>query len=198
MLFKHLQKIPVPGRYGNVLKSIVPDERFGKHPLGSSVVTADLIVQAPAIVELRIPAELAEGRTLVLSGELEPEHGQKGSVQLTAGLAKPQPRGLSPGRPIVVAAGSAAEKRLAAGLDNFRDLFPASICYPKIVPVDEVVTLALYFREDEPLQRLMLSDEQKGNSTGFGTSCSTSPGSRSRWRSRTSRSSSSRLRTGRI
>ena len=162
MLFKHLQKIPVPRRYGNVLKSIVPDERFGKHPLGSSVVTADLIVQAPAIVELRIPAELAEGRTLVLSGELDPEHGQKGSVQLTADLAKPQPRGLSPGWPIVVAAGSAAEKRLAAGLDNFRDLFPASICYPKIVPVDEVVTLALYFREDEPLQRLMLSDEQKG------------------------------------
>ena len=30
------------------------------------------------------------------------------------------------------------------------------------MPVDEVVTLALYFREDEPLQRLMLSDEQKG------------------------------------
>ena len=161
MLLKHLQKIPVPRRYGKVLKSIVPDERFGKHPLGPSVVTADLIVQAPAILELRIPAELAEGRTLVLSGELDPEHGQKGSVQLTAGLVKPEPRGLSPGRPIVVATGSAAEKRLAAGLDDFRDLFPASICYPKIVPVDEVVTLALYFREDDPLQRLMLSEEQK-------------------------------------
>ncbi|HIM22999.1 MAG TPA: DUF1592 domain-containing protein, partial [Verrucomicrobia bacterium] len=47
------------------------------------------------------------------------------------------------------------------GLDDFRDLFPASICYPKIVPVDEVVTLALYFREDEPLQRLMLGDAEK-------------------------------------
>ena len=95
MLLKHLQKIPMPRRYGKVLKSIVPDERFGKHPLGPSVVTADLIVQAPAILELRIPAELAEGRTLVLSGELDPEHGQKGSVQLTAGLVKPEPRGLS-------------------------------------------------------------------------------------------------------
>ena len=152
----------MPRRYGNVLKSIVPDERFGKHPLGPSVVTVDLIVQAPAIVELRIPAELAEGRTLVLSGELDPEYGQKGSVQLTADVAKPPPRELSPGRPIVVAAGSAAEKRLAAGLDDFRDLFPASICYPKIVPVDEGVTLALYFREDAPLQRLMPRVRQQG------------------------------------
>ena len=49
MLLKHLQKIPMPRRYGKVLKSIVPDERFGKYPLGPSVVTADLIVQAPAM-----------------------------------------------------------------------------------------------------------------------------------------------------
>ena len=161
LLFQHLQKLSVPRSYASVLKTIEQDARFGKHPLGQSVVTADLIVKAPAIVELRIPAELAEGRTLVLSGELEPEHGRGGSVQLTADLARPPAGELLPGRPIVVAAGSAAEKRLAAGLDDFRDLFPASICYPKIVPVDEVVTLALYFREDEPLQRLMLGDAEK-------------------------------------
>ena len=56
--------------------------------------------------------------------------------------------------------GSDTEKRINAGLDDFRDLFPASICYPQIVPVDEVVTLALYFREDEPMQRLMLNDAE--------------------------------------
>ena len=161
ILLQHLQKISVPRRFDSVLKTIVPDERFGKHPLGQPVVTADLISKAPSIVELRIPAELAEGRTLVLSGELEPEHGEKGSVQLTASMTKPAANELSPGRSIIVTAGSDSEKRLIAGLDDFRDLFPASLCYPRIVPVDEVVTIALYHREDEPLQRLMLDEAGK-------------------------------------
>jgi hypothetical protein len=42
----------------------------------------------------------------------------------------------------------------------FRDLFPAALCYSKIVPVDEVVTLTLYHREDEALRRLVLNDEE--------------------------------------
>lgn len=31
--------------------------------------------------------------------------------------------------------------------DDFRNLFPAVLCYTKIVPVDEVVTLTLLYRE---------------------------------------------------
>ena len=61
----------------------------------------------------------------------------------------------------VTATGGDTDKRIIAGRDDFRDLFPASICYPQIVPVDEVVTLALYFREDEPMQRLMLNEKEK-------------------------------------
>jgi uncharacterized protein YndB with AHSA1/START domain len=162
LLLQHLQRLSTPRSYASALKSVTPDKRFGRHPLGHAADAADLIVKAPAVVGLRIPAALAEGRTLVTTGELEPEHGQQGSAQLAAALTKPALGELSPERPIVVAAGSAAEKRLAAGLEEFRDLFPASICYPKIVPVDEVVTLALYFREDHHLQRLMLDEAQKG------------------------------------
>ncbi|GIT38418.1 MAG: hypothetical protein Ct9H300mP7_3390 [Verrucomicrobiota bacterium] len=76
-------------------------------------------------------------------------------------MTKPAANELSPGRSIIVTAGSDSEKRLIAGLDDFRDLFPASLCYPRIVPVDEVVTIALYHREDEPLQRLMLDEAGK-------------------------------------
>ena len=47
-----------------------------------------------------------------------------------------------------------------AGLDEFRALFPAALCYTKIVPVDEVVTLTLHHREDDALRRLMLSDRE--------------------------------------
>ena len=160
-LLTQLQKIATPGRYDNLLKSIRPDERFGRHPLGHTVVSADLIMKAPEVVELRIPAALAEGRSLVVSGDLEPEHGSAGSVQLTAGLTRPTPFMLSPSHPIITATGGDTDKRINAGLDDFRDLFPASICYPQIVPVDEVVTLALYFREDEPMQRLMLNEKEK-------------------------------------
>ena len=161
MLFEHLQKVAVPNRYDSILKSTAPDPRFGKHPLGHATVSANLIVTAPEVVELRIPAALAEGRTFVVSGELEPEHGGGGSVQLTAGLAGQDSSELIPAQTIIATTGGDTERRINAGLDDFRDLFPASICYPKIVPVDEVVTLALYFREDEPLQRLMLNESEK-------------------------------------
>jgi hypothetical protein len=42
----------------------------------------------------------------------------------------------------------------------FRELFPAALCYTKIVPVDEVVTLTLYYREDDQLRRLLLSEAE--------------------------------------
>src|SRR5207237_8813577 len=70
-------------------------------------------------------------------------------------------RKVSHSTPIVVNEGSAARKRIEAGLDDFRQIFPAALCYTKIVPVDEVVTLTLYYREDHHLARLMLDDPQK-------------------------------------
>ena len=56
--------------------------------------------------------------------------------------------------------GTAAQKRVEADLEQFRQLFPAALCYTKIVPVDEVVTLTLHYREDDQLRRLMLDDAQ--------------------------------------
>ncbi len=51
-------------------------------------------------------------------------------------------------RPILVANDSAARRRFEAAFDDFRALFPPALCYTKIVPVDEVVTLTLFHRED--------------------------------------------------
>ncbi len=53
-----------------------------------------------------------------------------------------------------------SRRRIESALEEFRQLFPPALCYTKIVPVDEVVTLTLFYREDEHLQRLMLNDEQ--------------------------------------
>ena len=62
--------------------------------------------------------------------------------------------------PVVAANGSVARARMIASRDEFRRLFPATLCYLRIVPVDEVVTLTLYYREDERLRNLLLSERE--------------------------------------
>jgi hypothetical protein len=62
--------------------------------------------------------------------------------------------------PIIVNDASEPRARFEAAFDDFRALFPIALCYSKIVPVDEVVTLTLFHREDEALRRLMLSEAE--------------------------------------
>ncbi|HUP25002.1 MAG TPA: DUF1592 domain-containing protein, partial [Thermoanaerobaculia bacterium] len=143
---------------------------------------ASLCVKAPSVLEVRLPADLVAGAELVTSGALHPETGAEGSVQLQATMTRPERattllaseakvtegggpwtsnnRQVSHTTPILVMEGSAARKRIEAGFDELRQWFPAALCYVKIVPVDEVVTLTLFHREDHHLARLMLDDAQ--------------------------------------
>lgn len=132
--------------------------RFGRHPKGGAVDAASLCVAAPEVVEVRIPADLAAGAELVAGTSLAP--GADGSVQMRLLTARPSVAGLSPDAPVLAPDGSEARKRFDTAFTGFRRLFPAAVCYPKIVPVDEVVTLILFYREDEPLKRLMLSEAE--------------------------------------
>jgi hypothetical protein len=159
----------------------LPPTLFGKHPDGSVVDAKNLCVRAPSVIEVRLPADLAEGCEFVATATLHKETGREGSVQMQALTTKPAAFGLTAGAvkeqggkstwsdgerpvvsdsPILVAEGSAARKRIEAALDEFRQLFPAALCYTKIVPVDEVVTLTLYYREDDALRRLMLDEKE--------------------------------------
>jgi hypothetical protein len=141
-----------------------------------------LCVQAPSILEVRLPADLVSGAELVTSGALDEESGREGSVQLQVTTTRPERvstlvaaeakvtegngpwtsnnRQVSHNTPILAREGSAARKRIEAGFDEFREWFPAALCYVKIVPVDEVVTLTLFHREDHNLARLMLDEAQ--------------------------------------
>src|SRR6185436_1466943 len=69
-------------------------------------------------------------------------------------------RRVSYATPIIVNNDSEARRRFETSFSQFRSVFPIALCYTKIVPVDEVVTLTLYHREDEHLRRLFLNDEQ--------------------------------------
>jgi hypothetical protein len=53
-----------------------------------------------------------------------------------------------------------SREKLEAEFEEFRRWFPIALCYPKIVPVDEVVTLTLAHREDHHLVRLMLTPDE--------------------------------------
>lgn len=136
-------------------------------------------VQAPSVIEVRLPAALVKGAEFVVTGKLQ---STEGSVQMQVLTTKPATSaGLLPGAvsskvesgawnssnpavlfaaPVIVNDGSAARKRFETAFDDFRALFPIALCYTKIVPVDEVVTLTLFHREDEPLRRLFLDDTQ--------------------------------------
>lgn len=155
---------------------------FGKHVSGARMDAANLCVRAPSTLEIRLPADLLAGYEFVTTGALDQSTGFEGSVQLQLLTAPPVGSGgplashatvrdgkgtwtdgerpMSYDRPIVANPGSAARERIERAFQAFRELFPAALCYMKIVPVDEVVTLTLYHREDHHLARLMLGDSE--------------------------------------
>jgi hypothetical protein len=155
---------------------------FGKHPDGTAIDAGSLCVQAPSQLEIRLPATLAAGCELVSTAVLDPRTAAEGSVQLQLVAGKPavheglaqstvtvsvgdgvwtgDNRQIAYGAPILTSEGSATRKRLESACDDFRQLFPAALCYTTIVPADEVITLNLLYREDDQLVRLMLDERQ--------------------------------------
>ena len=141
---------------------------------------ADLTAKAPSVIEVKIPAALAKGAEFVVTGKLALRSG--GSVQMQVLTQKPDSTtsliagksesALKSGQwsdnnlvtqhsaPVIVHDDSEARRRFDTAFDEFRALFPIALCYPRIVPVDEVVTLTLYYREDEHLRRLMLNEAE--------------------------------------
>jgi len=141
-----------------------------------------LEARAPAVLDVTIPAPLAGNAEFVVTATLAP--GSDGSVQarvlterptavadLVAGQAESVQRKrlwsdhaleTSHDVPIIVHDGSAARARFERACDEFRGLFPRVVCYSTIVPVDEVVTLTLYHREDDHLRRLLLDEAEAG------------------------------------
>jgi hypothetical protein len=125
-------------------------------------VSTSLVAKAPSFLEFRLPADLAAGREFAVTAALDPKEGADGSVQVEV-IADGTPKfdSLVAGQPILVGPGGRTRKQIETACDEFRRLLPAALCYSQIVPVDEVVTLALYHREDENLARLMLDDAER-------------------------------------
>jgi hypothetical protein len=160
LLQRQLRTLSVPIDLPTLQKDFKPGDRFGRHPLGHAVDSADLVVRAPEVIEFRVPAELARGRELVGTAELDAKHGYDGSVQAQVLASRPAALNVSANEPILVREGSSARERLEGPVSRYCNLFPPALCYARIVPVDQVVTLTLFHREDDHLRRLMLDDRQ--------------------------------------
>ena len=156
---------------------------FGRHPDGRAIDADSLCVQAPSVTRIRLPGRLFAGYDFNTTAVLEAQTGREGSVQvdLKPGAVTAQP-GLLPSkvmvnfsrvtqvfsenrvvsflRPILIAPETPMRARMEAAFDEHRKLFPAALCYNQIVPVDEVLTINLFYREDDHLARLMLEPEE--------------------------------------
>ena len=173
----------------NLPDSGLGPESFGRHPNGQTIDADSLCVRAPSVIRFHLPTELAADCTFVATAVLDRETGEEGSVQVLSEthwvddtpsieprlricevattfskvgvLVAGRDRDVSFRGAILVGEDSTARRRIAAAMDEYRSVFPAALCYTQIVPVDEILTMTLFHREDDHLARLMLDDVQK-------------------------------------
>ncbi len=141
---KMAKRHPGEGGFGLSKERFVPPEHDGITAISGQDI------------EIRLPAALFVDREFVVDVQLD-ETAADGLVRVRAATTPTDTRGDGP---VLGDAKGAAYKRLVAGHAEFRKLFPLFVCFPQVVPTDEVVTLKMFHREDEPLTRLFLSEEQ--------------------------------------
>jgi len=159
-LHQHLQTMARPSDFASLVASAPTDPRFGTRAGRPDIGIEDLAMKAPSQLAFLVPADLARGRQLVATARMLRAAGPSSATQPRIDATPIDPSGLWADAPFLVGEDKAGQDAFRAGLDAFRQLFPPALCYTKIVPVDEVVTLTLFYREDEHLQRLMLTETQ--------------------------------------
>jgi hypothetical protein len=129
----------------------LPQEKFGQPDRASFTTSTN---EATAI---RLPASLFRGRDFVVDVRL-PEPGDH-LVRVYAGTSPFRAENIWK-LPVLADATQLSYRQFVAAAAEFRQVFPLYVCFPQVVPTDEVVTLKMFHREDEPLIRLFLDDEQ--------------------------------------
>jgi hypothetical protein len=141
----------------------IDPEWFGRVPDGiesGSVGPDDLCLRPPFALAFQIPRAIADGCELVTTATVPAGAGPQASVQPWVGVGAAPSTECSPAAVILAAESSPAWERFRLGLQAFRSLFPKALSYSRIVPVDEVVTLNLLYREDDQLVRLLLDETE--------------------------------------
>ena len=118
---------------------------------------ANLFGNTGSAIVLRLPAALFRDREFVVDGKLS-EASPDRVVQFQ--IATTYPTSMSPTAPVVASPSGPAYKQLLNGYAEVRRVFPPFLCFSEVIPTDETVSLKMFHREDEPLRRLFLNEEQ--------------------------------------
>jgi hypothetical protein len=153
LLFQGVNAAPLGTPLANSDGMGLPSDRFG-----GTVDDASIAVPASSVTELHLPAALFFGRQFVVDAVFEKiddnrvvqiqvttDHPHQSLQPTAALLASPKGRGFS---------------QVLGGTEAFRRVFPLFLCFPPVIPNDEVVSLKMFHREDDSLIRLFLDGEQ--------------------------------------
>src|SRR5262249_24232319 len=102
---------------------------------------SNLVAHANAVTEIKLPSALFAGREFVVDAKLDEAAGDR-LVRVRVATTPPTPEMRWDG-PLLGSANGAAYKQLVAGNSEFRKVFPLYICFPQVVPTDEVVSLKM-------------------------------------------------------
>jgi mono/diheme cytochrome c family protein len=131
---------------------------FGRSVGGLPVEPGDLCMQPDDVFEFQLAPD--SHARFVVTAAIHPQAGEDATVQplVTTGTAiDTEP---SPSLPFLARRDTAGWLRLERSFAAWCDLLPPAVCYARVVPVDEVVTFNIFYREDDRLKRLMLGDAE--------------------------------------
>jgi hypothetical protein len=148
-----------------ILAQHAPDQlktlTFGSHPGGKKVDADSLVIQAPATIEIALPSDELGGKNVLFVADARLEGSSQGVVGIRMGQKSNQAtnRLSSP----LIEAGHPSAAKLRESGEAFCRLFPNRFFY-----VDDTRGLSAgfhliegYFRDDQPLCKLVLNDAEK-------------------------------------
>ncbi|MFM7322041.1 MAG: DUF1592 domain-containing protein, partial [Armatimonadota bacterium] len=128
----------------------IPAERFDRD--------GNLPARSGEILTVRLPASLASGRTLVAEGTVPGGPGDR--VASFAAATAPGNDEHAWNGPVVANPAGTGYAALKGAWRTFREVFPKFLCFPAVIPTDEVVSLKMFHREDEILVRFLGASER--------------------------------------
>ena len=140
------------------LKSPPGNVAFGLSPSAFNG-DGDLVTPLDTFTGINLPASLFAGRQFVTEAAIAGDISDR-EVLFQAGT-RLTPNPVWDGKtPLVGSPKNPDALGSVKGFDAFRSLFPMYTCYPAVIPNDEIVSLKMFHREDEPLVRLFLDEAQ--------------------------------------
>jgi hypothetical protein len=119
----------------------------------------DVVADTDSVLEVHLPAPLLAGREFVVEAKLA-KPDPKRVVQFQTLTTPPIVTTWDGKSTLVADAKGEGYMRLLHSFRQVRELFPLFVCFPGVIANDEVVSLKMFHREDEPLRKHFLDAGQ--------------------------------------